>query len=186
MRKLSEGLTVIVLAALVGVGCGRRPDRVAPPGHEGAGADAPEVAGAEGEAAKPPFPTKALPEVADVLSKGGPVLTKQDLLNWKAGMKALDELEGDEIEAALKKLGYAGVNDFLGKMGRAQAPFLVIKGLVAVEALDSDPVAGVLGGQTRKMSLSMTKTLIEMNKLTRKDLELAYDNWDIYADTMGD
>ena len=183
MRNLSEGLTVIVLAALVAVGCVRKPggpDRVAPPGDEGAGTGAP------GEAAKPPFPAKPLAEVADVLSKGDPVLTKQDLLNWKAGMKALDELEGDEIEAALKKLGYAGLHDFLGKMGRAQAPFLVIKGLVAVEALDSEPVAGVLGGQARKMSLGMTRTLIEMNKLTREDLDLGYENWDIYAETMGD
>lgn len=178
MGRLVCALLVVLLLAS---GCGKKPE--ASKTDEGRVAVPPETAAKaeEDEDAKPAaFPEKALAKLADALSEGTHI-TKEDIERYAAAypeisrMLAEETLTQEKLDEAAKKHGYEGFHEYQNAMGRIGALFSSLKALVAFEEVMALDVSQSVIDNTEKQ----IKMVLDMASVSREDLDLAFEHWDV-------
>jgi len=131
------------------------------------------------------FPSDALKEVKQYLSKGNPVLSQeklQRLADVLTELKDYDESQSDEINKVLTSNGYKGTMEYSSDLLAAASGYAAVASLKGLEELKNASEAEKKNAgmfEMDKVLITAASQSISLAKLTEEDLHTVYDNWDL-------
>lgn len=131
------------------------------------------------------FPSDALKDVKQYLSKGNPVLSQeklQRLADVLTELKDYDESQSDEINNVLTSNGYKGIIEYSSDLLAAASGYAAVASLKGLEELKNAPEAEKNNAgmfEMDKVLVTAASQSISLAKLTEEDLHTVYDNWDL-------
>lgn len=131
------------------------------------------------------FPSDALKDVKQYLSKGNPVLSQeklQRLADVLTELKDYDESQSDEINNVLTSNGYKGAIEYSSDLLAAASGYAAIASLKGLEELKNATEAEKNNAgmfEMDKVLVTAASQSISLAKLTEEDLHTVYDNWDL-------
>jgi len=134
------------------------------------------------------FPSDALKEVKQYLSKGNPVLSQeklQRLADVLTELKDYDESQSDEINKVLTSNGYKGTMEYSSDLLAAASGYAAVASLKGLEELKNASEAEKKNAgmfEMDKVLITAASQSISLAKLTEEDLHTVYDNWDLIVE----
>jgi len=134
------------------------------------------------------FPSDALKDVKQYLSKGNPVLSQeklQRLADVLTELKDYDESQSDEINNVLTSNGYKGVIEYSSDLLAAASGYAAVASLKGLEELKNATEAEKKNAgmfDMDKVLVTAASQSISLAKLTEEDLHTVYDNWDLIVE----
>lgn len=131
------------------------------------------------------FPSDALKEVKQYLSKGTPVLSQeklQRLADVLTEIKDYDESQSDEINKVLTSNGFKGTMEYSSDLLAAASGYAAVASLKGLEELKNATEAEKNNAgmfEMDKVLITAASQSISLAKLTEEDLHTVYDNWDL-------
>lgn len=134
------------------------------------------------------FPSDALKDVKQYLSKGNPVLSQeklQRLADVLTEIKDYDESQSDEINKVLTSNGFKGTMEYSSDLLAAASGYAAVASLKGLEELKNATEAEKNNAgmfEMDKVLITAASQSISLAKLTEEDLHTVYDNWDLIVD----
>lgn len=131
------------------------------------------------------FPSDALKDVKQYLSKGNPVLSQeklQRLADVLTELKDYDESQSDEINKVLTSNGFKGTMEYSSDLLAAASGYAAVASLKGLEELKNATEAEKNNAgmfEMDKVLVTAASQSISLAKLTEEDLHTVYDNWDL-------